>query len=175
MLFNICVMSSKVVINESVRSVCFCTDFRMQRDEYKVKSRPQKLVWELLMRPGMCCRFIKYSLECQWEPKKNSHRSYMPQCSGAQESNCCSSVSFASCGVSISGKAGLVGLKMTPQPNIFFFRVKKKLSLSTCAPIQRRAWIKLLQLREFCAFRAHLFRKRCVVTALKKGYSRKNF
>ena len=44
MLFNICVMSSEVVINESVRSVCFCTDFRMQRDEYKVKSRPQKLV-----------------------------------------------------------------------------------------------------------------------------------
>ena len=153
MLFNICVMSSEVVINESVRSVCFCTDFRMQRDEYKVKSRPQKLVWELLMRPGMCCRLKNNSLECQWEPKKihtdrwpnavalknqiaaapwvlrvaaskfqgrralwvwkwprsqiffslelkkSFHWAHVPQFKGARESNCCSSVSFASCGV----------------------------------------------------------------------------
>ncbi len=64
--------------------------------------------------------------------------------------------------------------KNDPAAKYFFFRVKKKLSLSTCAQFhKRRAWIKLLQLREFFEFRAHLFRKRCVVTALKKCYSQK--
>jgi hypothetical protein len=98
---------------------------------------------------------IFFSLEL----KKSFHWAHVPQFKGARESNCCSSVSFASCGDQISGKEGLVGLKMTPQPNIFFFRVKKKLSLSTCAPIQRRAWIKLLQLREFCELRRLHFRE----------------
>ena len=64
---------------------------------------------------------IAWSITGSQRKVKTDHRCpNFPKCSGAHESNCCSSVSVSSCGVKISVKAGLVGLKMTPQPNIIF-------------------------------------------------------
>ena len=103
---------------------------------------------------------IAWSITGSQRKVKTDHRCpNFPKCSGAHESNCCSSVSVSSCGVKISVKAGLVSLKMTRQPNIIFFGLKKKLSLSTCGPIQWRAWIKLLQLRECVELRRQDFRE----------------
>jgi hypothetical protein len=52
-----------------------------------------------------------------------------------------------------------LNMKYDPAAKHFFFRVKKKVSLSACAPIQMRARIKLLQLHEFCELRRLNFRE----------------
>ena len=52
------------------------------------------------------------------------------QCNGPQESNCCNSVSFSSCGVRLSGKAAL-------EKRVFYWRTASKAALYTASARSR--------------------------------------